>query len=100
MKNLTNTITAKEIRTLNLKENDVLGFAFERNEIENNFLLINGKRVLNFTNSRNRQKSFNKIQRMCLGLGWSKPQLTDEEKGLIQAAELGLEFPKALVLYK
>tara|TARA_R110002096_G_scaffold76692_3_gene181130 strand:- start:1328 stop:1630 length:303 start_codon:yes stop_codon:yes gene_type:complete len=100
MTTLTNTITAKEIRTLNLKESDVLGFAFERTEIENNYLLVNGKKVLNFTTSRNRQKSHNKIQRMCLGLGWQKPQLTDEEKGLIQAVKLGLKLPKAIALYK
>ena len=96
MKNLQNTITAKEIRNLNLNELDTLGYEYNDG---NNFMLINGVRVLNFTNQSDRRKSKDKIQRMCLGLGWLKPQLTDEEEGLIQASELGLEIPKCQVLY-
>lgn len=100
MDSLSKTITAKEVRTLRIKKEDVLGFSFERNEVENNYLLVNGRIVLNFATSKDRMKSYNKIQRMSFGLGWQKPQLTDEENGVVQAAKLGLEFPKALVIYK
>ena len=81
MKNLNNTLTAKEIRNLNLNENDVLAFDFQwKNGVDNNYLLINGERVISFTNLNDRRKSYNKIQRMGFGLGWLKPQLLDEEK--------------------
>lgn len=100
MKNLTKTITAKEIRTLNLKHLDVIGFEYlYENNQDNNYMLINGERVLNFTNQSDRRKSKDKIQRMSLGNGWLQPQLTDEEAGLVQAAELGLEIPKCQVIY-
>ena len=100
MINLSKTITAKEVRNLNLNENDTLGYEFFRDDKENFFLLINGNRSLNFTAPSDRRKSFDKIKRMGFGLGWLKPQLTDEERGLIAAGSRGVKFPKALALYK
>lgn len=90
MKNLNNTLTAKEIRNLNLNENDVLGFDYQwENGVDNNYLTVNGKRVISFANSKDRRKSFDKIKRMGLGLGWKASQLTDEEEGIIQAHKNG-----------
>ena len=90
METLNSTLTAKQIRSLNLTEDDVMGFDFEwENEVDNHYLTINGERVLSFTNSNDRKKSFDKIKRMGLALGWKAPQLTDEEEGIIQAAKNG-----------
>lgn len=90
MKTTNNTLTVKEIRNLNLNEKDVMGFDFQwENGIDNNYLTINGKRIVSFTNSINRRKSFDKIKRMGLALGWEKPLLTDEEQGIIQANKNG-----------
>lgn len=90
MKISNSTLTAQEIRNLNLNQSDVLGFDFKwENGVDNNYLTINGERVVSFTNSRDRRKSFDKIKRMGLGLGWKVPQLTDEEKGIIQASKNG-----------
>jgi hypothetical protein len=90
MKTSNNTLTAKEIRNLNLNENDVLGLDFQwKNGIDNNYLLVNGKRTVSFANSKDSRKSFDKIKRMGLGLGWQAPQLTDEERGIIQAHKNG-----------
>lgn len=90
MKTTNNTLTVKEIRNLNLNEKDVMGFDFQwENGIDNNYLTINGKRIVSFTNSRNRRKSFDKIKKMGLALGWEVPQLTDEEQGIIQANKNG-----------
>jgi len=90
MKTLNSTLTAKEIRNLNLNENDVMGFDFQYfNGLDNNYLTINGDRVVSFINRKDRRKSFDKIKRMGLALGWMAPQLTDEEKGIIQANKNG-----------
>ena len=90
MKTSNSTLTAKQIRNLNLNEKDVMGFDFQwKNGVDNNYLTINGKKVISFTNSRDRIKSFNKIKRMGFALGWQKPQLTDEEEGIIQAHKNG-----------
>ena len=97
MKNLSKTLTAKEIRNLSLRKEDVMGFDFESG---NHYILINRERIVSFTNRKDRQKSFDKINRMGFALGCESSQLSDEDKGLIQASKLGLEFPKALALYK
>lgn len=90
MKTSRNTLTATEIRNLNLKKNDSLGFDYQwENGIDNNYLTVNGKRLISFINPKDRRKSFDKIRRMGFGLGWKKPQLTDEEEGLIQASKNG-----------
>lgn len=90
MKTLNSILTVTEIRKLNLNKNDVMGFDFQcENGIDNNYLTINGKRILSFINPKDRRNSFNKIKRMGLGLGWQKPQLTDEEEGIIQAYKNG-----------
>jgi hypothetical protein len=90
MKASNSTLTANEIRNLNLNRNDVMGFEFQwENGVENNYLTINGKRVVSFSNSRDRKKSFDKIKRMGFALAWGKPYLTDEEEGIIQAAKNG-----------
>jgi hypothetical protein len=90
MKTSNSTLTAKEIRNLDINENDVLGFDFQwENGVDNNYLTVNSKRVVSFINSKDRRKSFDKIKRMGLGLGWKAPQLTDEEKGIAQAAKNG-----------
>ena len=80
-------LSASEIRNLNLKESDVLGFDFQWIEnVENNFLCVNGERKLSFDSGYNRRLAYNKIRRMGFGLGWVAPQLTDEERGIIQAS--------------
>ena len=90
MKYSESTLTASEIRELNLCEEDVMGFDFQwENGLENNYLTINGKRVVSFINLRDRRKSFDKIKRMGLALGWKAPLLTDEEEGIIQAHKNG-----------
>ena len=90
MKTLNSTLTVKEIKNLNINENDIMGFDFQwENDIDNYYLTINGKRIVSFTNCRDRRKSFDKIKRMGLALGWKAPQLTDEEEGIIQAHKNG-----------
>jgi len=90
MRTLKSTLTAKEIRALNLNKNDVMGFDFQWEDgVDNNYLTINGERVISFTNAINRRKSLDKIKRMCFGFGWKAPQLTDEEEGIIQASKNG-----------
>ena len=90
MRTSNSTLTAKEIRNLNLNENDVLGLDFQwENGVDNHYLTVNGKRVISFTTSKYSRKSFDKIKRMGFGLGWKAPQLTDEEAGIIQAHKNG-----------
>jgi len=89
MKISNGTLTAKEIRSLKLNENDVLGLDFQRNLGADYYLTVNGKRLVAFTNSKDRKKSFDKIKRMGLALGWKASQLTDEEEGIIQAHQNG-----------
>ena len=90
MKILTGVLTVKEIKGLNIKENDSLSFDFEYiDSVDNYFIVLNGERFLSFSNYRDRLNSFNKIKRMGLGLGWIKPILTDEEEGIIQASKNG-----------
>lgn len=90
MKTVNSTLTAKEIRNLNINENDVMGFDYQwENGIDNNYLTINGKRIISFSKSLDRKKSFDKIKRMGFGLGWKAPLLTDEEQGIIQAVQNG-----------
>ena len=85
-----NTLTAQEIKSMNLNEGDVMGFDFQwENDKDNYYLTINGKRVVSFVSPRHRKNSFDKIKRMGLGLGWVAPQLTDEEEGIIQAHKNG-----------
>ena len=87
MTTLSTTLTAKEIRSLNIKENDLLGFDFEWvNNVDTHYLTVNGQRVVAFLNSKDRRKSFDKIKRMGLGLGFQAPLITDEENGIIQAS--------------
>jgi hypothetical protein len=85
-----NTLTAQQIRNLNIQKNDVLGFDYQwENGVDNNYLTVNGKRVISFTNSKHRRNSFDKIKRMGFGWGWKMGQLTDEENGIIQASQNG-----------
>jgi len=90
MKNFNKTLTAQEIRNLNLKETDVMAFDFQyENGTENNYLTINGERVISFANSIIRRKSFDKIKKIGFALGWKAPLLLDEEKGIVQAHNNG-----------
>jgi hypothetical protein len=90
MKAINTVLSASEIRTLNIQEGDVLGFDFQYdNGVDNNYLTVNGKRVVSFLSGRDRKKSFDKIKRMGLGFGWKAPLLTDEEEGIIQASKNG-----------
>ena len=87
---LNNTLTAKEIRSLNLNESDALGFDFQwENGKDNHYLTVNGERIVSFTDPKDRKKSFAKIKRMGFALGWKAPQITDEEKGIVQANQNG-----------
>lgn len=95
---LNNTLTAQQIRSLNINEMDLMSFEYiYDNDRENNYLLVNEVRVANFDSSKNRKKSFDKIKKMGLGLGWQAPQLTDEESGIIQAG-LNNENPFAYTI--
>ena len=90
MKNLTTTITASEIRSLNIQKNDVLSFSFcWENGQNNHYLHVNGNKVASFSTAREQRKSYNKIRKMDLGWGWQAPQLTDEEQGIVQASQNG-----------
>lgn len=89
MKRVNATLTAREIREMNIKENDVLGFDYQWDGVDNNYLTINGERVLSFSSQSDRKKSFDKIKRMGFGFGWKAPILTDEEEGIIQASKNG-----------
>jgi flagellar basal body rod protein FlgF len=90
MKTSNSTLTAAEIRNLNLNEKDIMGFDFQwENSVDNNYITINGDRVVSFTKQSDRKKSFDKIKRMGLALGWQASQLTDEEEGIIQAHKNG-----------
>jgi hypothetical protein len=83
----TKTLTVNEIRSLNIGKDDVMSYDFQyENGIDNHYLCINGARILSFINPADRRKTYNKIQRMNLGWGWQRSQLTDEEQGIIQAA--------------
>ena len=83
---MTTTLTAQQIRDLKLNRDDVMGFEFRS---DNHYLTINGERVVCFTNSKARRKSFDKIKRMGFALGWKAPLITDEEKGIVQAHKNG-----------
>lgn len=88
MKILNKTLTAQEIRNLNINKDDVLGFDFQyKNKLENNYLTVNGKRIVSFINLKDRKKSFDKIKRMGFGYGYKNTILTDEEEGVIQAVK-------------
>lgn len=90
MKNLDRVLTASEIRGLNINRDDVLGFEYIwENDVDNHYLNVNGERIASFTSSHISRKTYNKIKRMGFGFGWKAPQLTDEEKGIIQAHENG-----------
>ena len=90
MKNLNNTLSAKQIRELKIDNKDVMGFDFQNIEgIENHYLIINGERFISFTNSLDMEKSFNKIKRMGFGLGPRPTMITDEDRGIIQASKNG-----------
>lgn len=90
MKTVNSTLTAKEIRNLNINENDVLGYDYEwQNGIDNNYLTVNGERIISFLKSKDREKTFYKIKRMGFGLGRKARILTDEEEGIIQAVQNG-----------
>ena len=94
--NLTEKIRVSQIRSLNLTKETVLSFDYEyQNSRDNYYIVADGKRIINCTTSKIQRASFNKIrgngsgQGDGYGWGWVKPQLTDEEQGLIQAAENG-----------
>jgi len=90
MRTLNRVLTAKEIRSLSFNENDVMGFDYQwENGMDNNYLTINGERVVSFTNLSDRRKSYHKIKRMGFAMGWKAPILTDEEEGIIQAVKNG-----------
>ena len=82
MKKLIKAVSVKELRSLNIKENDVLSFSFND---DNYYLNLNGKSILNFANGSLRLKAFNKIKKMGLGLGVINTPITDEEEGLVEA---------------
>jgi hypothetical protein len=85
-----NTLTAKEIKSMNLAEGDVMGYEYQwEDDKDNYYLVINGKRVASFSNLKHRKQSFDKIKRMGFALGWKAPLLTDEEQGIIQAHKNG-----------
>jgi len=70
MKVSKNVLTTKNIKNLNLSKNDTLGFEYYSNKgINNYYLLSNCKRIVSFTDSKNRLQTYNKIQKMGLGLG-------------------------------
>jgi len=90
MRTSNRVLTAKEIRSLNLNEYDVMSYEYIYQHGEDNYyLLINGERVVTFTNSQDRKKSYFKIHRMGLAKGWEAPKLTDEEEGIIEAVKNG-----------
>lgn len=90
MKNSNKTLKVQEIKELGISEMDVMGYDYGfENDKDNYYLAINGERVVNFSNTNDRKKTFDKIKRMGLGLGWKAPILTDEEEGIIQAGKNG-----------
>jgi len=90
METLNRVLTAKEIRSLNLNEYDVMSYEYIYQHGEDNYyLLINGERVVRFANWQDRKKSYFKIKRMGFARGWKAPILTDEEEGIIQAVKNG-----------
>lgn len=90
MRTANNTLTANEIRALNIGKDDVLGFDFQwENGMDNNYLTVNGERIISFTTDKQRRKSYDKIRRMGFGWGWKRPIPTDEEEGIIQAHKNG-----------
>jgi hypothetical protein len=90
MKNYIKTMTANEIRNSGIKATDSLGYDYQyEHSVDNYYLTVNGVRTIRFTNNKDLTKSYNKIKSMGRGLAWTKPQLTDEEQGIIQAAENG-----------
>ena len=86
----TKSLTADQIRNLNLNAKDVMGYEFQwESGFNKYYITINGQRAVSFDNHFDRLKSFNKIKRMGFGLGWKAIQLTDEEQGIIQAGKNG-----------
>lgn len=87
MKNVaTKTLTAAQIRALNLSKDTRLGYDYNSGHY---LLLADGKVIALFSNGRDRKNTKSKIQRMGLGWGWTAPIITDEDKGIIQAAKNG-----------
>lgn len=90
MEQYTAPLTTAQIRKMDIHEEDVLGYDYQWiDDVDHNFLTINGERVASFTTTRARQASYRKIRKMDLGLGWQPRQLSDEEKGIVAAAEMG-----------
>ena len=87
-----NTVpTAAQIRTLQIEKSAVMGYDYEYSSQKGDqyFITIDGERKVCFPTAKDQRKAFEKIRRMGFGWGWKMPQLTDEEKGIIQAAENG-----------
>lgn len=80
MKTYTNTITAAEVRNLNLTATDVLSFDHLNGA---HLITVNGTPAMSFTNAADRVKSKAKIQRMGLALGTTEKELGEIETGVL-----------------
>ena len=90
MLQLIKTITASEIRSLNISKDSVMSYDYLYSNGQNNYyIVIDGVKRIKCENSTTQRKSFNKIKEYGFGFGEGKRMLTDEEEGLCQAAKNG-----------
>jgi hypothetical protein len=80
MNTYTNTITAAEVRNLNLNAKDVLSFDHLNGA---HLITVNGTPAMSFANAADRAKSKAKIQRMGFALGTTENDLGEVETGVL-----------------
>lgn len=87
---LQKAVSVKQINqikeSVNLTSETVITYSFEN---ETYFMHFDSKIVFSAKSEKILRLSKDKIRRMGLGWGWSKPLQTDEEAGIIQAANNG-----------
>jgi hypothetical protein len=83
-----NTLTASQIKSLNLTFNTWLAMEFDNGKY---FLLADMKRIAVFSTRKAQLNTFNKARRMLIGYGGNNINegLNGEERGLEAAAQIG-----------
>jgi hypothetical protein len=92
MKKLTKTLSATEIRKMNLTIDSKLHFEYQWDAAngEMHYLVVDGKRKVGFSDSKTLRKSKEKIRRMGLGFGYiAESTPSDLALGLNEAVRRG-----------
>ena len=90
MEILKRVLTASEIRSMGLKDSDTMSYDYlYAGGQDCHYLVINGQNRVIFSNTKERERTYNKIKDMGFCRGWVKPLPTDEEEGIVEAAKRG-----------